>query len=94
MAAVRDSSSSKQVIWQVWEDFTFAHEKEFWECHTFPMPEMLLSHTSVALSDSIQLSIQLQTPVAGPFPTLQHKKNVPRQAMILGMDVYYTGRSC
>lgn len=80
MISVREPGHNRPVIWQTWGEHHFCHEREFWECHTFPLLSTLLSNTKVASSNSIHLSVQLQSPLAGPPPEVQDARHVPRYA--------------
>ena len=78
MACVRELSGKRNILWQIWDEHVFAHEKEYWECHTFPLPSFFLANPKVAATDTLILSIQLQSPLAGPAPEVQHARHVPR----------------
>ena len=77
MACVREPNGKRQVLWQIWEEHHFAQEKEYWECHTFPLPSFFLANPKVAASDALIFSIQLQSPLTGPIPEVQHARQVP-----------------
>lgn len=83
MVSVKEPGCNRSIIWQTWGEHHFSHDQEFWECHTFPSLADLLSNPKVAGSDKCYLSVQLQSPLAGPLPEVQDARHVPRYVVLL-----------
>lgn len=63
--ALRDSKQeSATPIWELWQLHTFGDTSDYMECHTFPLPSALLQNPKIRQSDSIILSVQIQSPVS------------------------------
>lgn len=76
--ALRDSKQeSAAPIWELWQAHTFGDTSDYMEC-TFPLPSTLLQNLKVRHSDSVILTVQVQSPASASSARRASPLNIPQ----------------